>query len=89
MKRWFVWIACRHCGKELRVPMDRYPVLAGKAINAHMQTCSAAPSVQAMRHRRKRWDELAPSANKCRNQLQLKRAESGSMVVAKSIRSGR
>eukprot|EP00966_Prymnesium_polylepis_P237286 5487944-Prymnesium_polylepis.1 len=62
--------------------MNRYPVLAGKAISTHVQTvCSETPGVQALRHRRKRLDELAPSANKCRNQLQLKRAGSGAVTI--------
>jgi hypothetical protein len=73
--RWYVEIPCRFCDSRIRVPRDRYPSLAGSAIYKHVRKkCPFEPDVelQPPRHQRKRWEELRPSRNRCRNQLTLR-----------------
>ena len=71
MPRAYVVINCQHCNEDIFVLKKRYPALAARVINAHVDLCPRAPRVPPPRRREKAAEDLRPSANPARLQLQL------------------
>lgn len=80
----YVCIECSYCKEVLRVPRERYPSLAARAIYTHVQKeCDLAPDVTPPPHRRKKVDDMRPSKCRARNQLQLAKGDGGQLTTAK------